>query len=259
MSPVDGVILFVCGALAGGINSVAGGGSLITFPVLTVGLKIPALVANATNAVGLFPGSLASGLGFKDHLEKTGKYFKKLIFPTVFGSILGALLLLNTSEVAFKIIIPFLILFASLLLWFQPKVKAMLAKSEHHVVSPRVGLGLQFLVSAYGGYFGAGMGIMMLASFALYMEGNTHELNGVKSLLGTIINLVASIVFMIQSSISPKPLILGNYAFILVLGGIVGGYLSARMSLKVDPDKLRTAIAIYGFVMTAYFFYKIYA
>ncbi len=259
MSPLEGVVLFGAGAVASAINSVAGGGSLITFPVLTVGLKIPALVANATNAVGLFPGSLASGLGFKDHLGKTGVYFKKLLIPTMLGSILGALLLLNTSEVAFKIIIPFLILFASTLLWFQPKVKAMLAKSDHQMVSPKVGLILQFLVAAYGGYFGAGMGIMMLASFALYMEGNTHELNGVKSLLGTVINFVASIVFVIQSSVSPKPLILGSYALVLLLGGIVGGYAAARMSLKVDPDKLRIAIAIYGFIMTAYFFYKIFA
>lgn len=253
MSPAEGVLLFAAGAVASSINSVAGGGSLISYPVLTIALGIPGRIANATNAVGLFPGSLASGFGFKDHLAKTGVYFKKLLIPTILGSILGAWLLLNTSEVAFKIIIPFLIFLAAILLWFQPQVKKLLAKSEHHVVSPTVGMILQFLVATYGGYFGAGMGIMMLASFALYMEGNTHELNAVKSLLGTIINFVASIVFVI------KHMVLFDVALVLVIGGIVGGYLSARMSLKVDPDKLRTAIAIYGFVMTAYFFYKIYA
>ena len=253
MSPVESVVLFCAGVVASSINSVAGGGSLISFPVLTVGLRIPALIANATNAVGLFPGSLASGFGFKDHLNKTAVNFKRLVIPTTLGSILGAWLLLNTSEVAFKIIIPFLILFASVLLWFQPKVKAMLAKSEHHIVSPTVGLILQFLVATYGGYFGAGMGIMMLASFALYMDGNTHELNGVKSLLGTIINFVASIVFVI------KRMVWFDVALVLVLGGIVGGYFSARVSLKIDPDKLRSVIAIYGFIMTAYFLYKIFA
>lgn len=253
MSPAEGVLLFSAGAVASAINSVAGGGSLISYPILTLALGIPGRIANATNAVGLFPGSLASGFGFKDHLAKTGKYFKKLLIPTVAGSILGAWLLLNTSEIAFKIIIPFLILLASILLWFQPKVKAMLANHEKQLVGPAVGMFLQFLVATYGGYFGAGMGIMMLASFALYMEGSTHELNAVKSLLGTIINFVASIVFVI------KNMVLFDVGLVLVLGSIVGGYFSARMSLKIDPDKLRVAIAIYGFVMTAYFFYKIYA
>ncbi len=253
MSPAEGVLLFAAGALASAINSVAGGGSLISYPILTIALGIPGRIANATNAVGLFPGSLASGFGFKDHLEKTGIYFKKLLLPTILGSILGAWLLLNTSEVAFKIIIPFLILLASILLWFQPKVKAMLANHEKQLVGPIAGIFLQFLVATYGGYFGAGMGIMMLASFALYMEGSTHELNAVKSLLGTIINFVASIVFVI------KHMVLFDVALVLVLGSIVGGYLSARMSVKVDPNKLRIAIAIYGFIMTAYFFYKIYA
>lgn len=253
MSPAEGVLLFAAGAIASAINSVAGGGSLISYPVLTIALGIPGRIANATNAVGLFPGSLASGFGFKDHLAKTGKYFKKLLIPTITGSILGAWLLLNTSEIAFKIIIPFLILLASILLWFQPKVKALLANHEKQLVGPTVGMFLQFLVATYGGYFGAGMGIMMLASFALYMEGSTHEINAVKSLLGTIINFVASIVFVI------KHMVLFDVALVLLLGSIVGGYLSARMSLKVDPDKLRVAIAVYGFVMTAYFFYKIYA
>ena len=114
MSPAEGVLLFSAGAVASAINSVAGGGSLISYPILTLALGIPGRIANATNAVGLFPGSLASGFGFKDHLKKTGIYFKKLLFPTIIGSILGAWLLLNTSEVAFKIIIPFLILLASI-------------------------------------------------------------------------------------------------------------------------------------------------
>lgn len=249
----QGVMLFFASAIASGINSVAGGGSLLSYPVISLGMGIPGREANATNSVGLFPGSFAGGLGFgKDNLEKTGIYFRKLLIPTTLGSIAGAFLLLSTTETVFKIVIPFLILLASVLLWFQPKVKAMLVKSDHHVVSPAVGMILQFLVATYGGYFGAGMGIMMLASFALYMEGTTHELNAVKSWLGTIINLTCSIVFVI------KGLVHFNIAAVLVAGAVVGGFLAARMSLKVNPDKLRTAIAIYGFVMTIYFFAKIF-
>jgi uncharacterized membrane protein YfcA len=254
MSPIEGVVLFIASAVASGINSVAGGGSLISYPILTVGFGLEGRIANATNSVGLFPGSLAGGLGFgKTHLERTGVYFRKLLIPTTLGSILGAFLLLNTSAVAFKIIIPFLILLASTLLWFQPKVKQMLARKEHSTVSPSLGLVLQFLVATYGGYFGAGMGIMMLASFALYMEGSTHELNAVKSWLGTIINFTCSIVFVI------KGLVHFDIAWVLVIGSIVGGFAAARMSLKVDPDKLRVWIAIYGFIMTIYFFMKIFS
>lgn len=254
ITPLDGAILFVASAVASGINSVAGGGSLVSYPVITM-LMGPGFekIANATNSVGLFPGSFAGGIGFgKENLEKTGIYFRKLLIPTTLGSICGALLLLNTSNAAFKIIIPFLILFASILLWFQPKVKKLLASKEHITVSPAFGMILQFIVSVYGGYFGAGMGIMMLASFALYMEGTTHELNAVKSWLGTIINITCSIVFVI------KRLVLFNVALVLVCGSIVGGFLAARLSLKVNPDKLRTAIAIYGFIMTIYFFAKIF-
>ncbi|OWU64367.1 MAG: permease, partial [Armatimonadetes bacterium Cent15-Ar3] len=158
MTIIDAVLLFATGAVASGINSVAGGGSLISFPYLTLGMGIPDRVANATNAVGLFPGSFAGGLGFIKQLEQTKKHLKVLALPTIFGSLCGALLLLNTSDKSFKAIVPFLILLAALLLWFQPKVKAMLAKADHHVIPVWAGIVLQFLVACYGGYFGAGMG-----------------------------------------------------------------------------------------------------
>ncbi len=253
MTPIQAVMLFAASVVASGINSVAGGGSLISYPVISLGMQIPGREANATNSVGLFPGSFAGVVGFgKETREKTGVYFTKLLIPTILGSIAGAFLLLLTSETVFKIVIPFLILIASTLLIFQPKVKAFLAKSDHHLVSLPVGMVLQFLVATYGGYFGAGMGIMMLACFALYMDGTTHELNAVKSSLGTIINLTCSVVFVV------KGLVHYDIAGVLIVGGIVGGFAAARMSLKVDPDKLRLAIAIYGFIMTIYFFTKIF-
>ena len=172
VTPTDAVLLFLTGAIASGINSVAGGGSLISFPYLTLGTGIPDRIANATNAVGLFPGSFAGGLGFITQLSQTAKHLKTLAVPTILGSLCGAALLLNTSDKSFKAIVPFLILLAALLLWFQPKVKAMLARSNHHVIPIWAGVLLQFLVACYGGYFGAGMGIMMLATFcALYWRG----------------------------------------------------------------------------------------
>lgn len=252
MSIGEIILLFVAGAIASGINSVAGGGSLVSFPALTLGLGIPDRIANATNSVGLFPGSFAGGLGFGNQIEKTKHYFKLLLIPTALGSICGAALLLNTPDSVFRIAVPFLILFAAFLLWFQPKVKAFMSSKNHATIPEKLGMLLQFFVAIYGGYFGAGMGIMMLATFALYMDGTTHEINAVKSWLGTIINIACSIVFLSLG------LVKFPHAIPLAIGGFAGGYLAAKLSLKVDPDKLRRYIAIYGFVMTAYYIWRIY-
>lgn len=245
------LLLVLVGAIASGINSVAGGGSLISFPTLTVGLGLGEKVANATNSVGLWPGSLAGGFGFGNLLQKTAPYLKALFLPTLLGSVAGSWLLLSTSNALFRQVIPVLILFAALLLWFQPKVKAFVQR-KHEKLPVWVGVLLQFLVSVYGGYFGAGMGIMMLAAFALYMDGNIHELNAVKSWLGLIINFTASIVFVVKGLVVFAP------AAALVVGSLIGGYAAARVSQRVDAEKMRLAIAIYGIGMSAVFFYRAY-
>jgi len=241
--------MVLIGAIAAGINTVAGGGSLISFPFLTLGPQIPSLQANATNSASLWPGSLAGAFGFKDLLHKTKKYFAVLAAPTLLGSVVGAWLLILSSEKLFDSVIPFLILFASLLLVVQPRIKA-LAKKHDRTTPLWFGIVVQFLVSAYGGYFGAGMGIMMLGSFALYMDGNIHELNAVKNWLGLIINLVASII------LAAKGLVLWGPFLALTAGSLVGGFYAAKWSQRFDSDKLRTAIAVYGFAMTIYFLWR---
>jgi len=246
----------IVGAIASGINAVAGGGSLISFPTLTgvtvggfhLGYHVPMRTANATNSAGLWPGSLSSALGFWNLLPKTAKYLKTLWFPTVAGSICGAFLLIRTKEEIFGKVVPALILGATLLLAFQPRIKAWANKHERQITS-RVAFCLQFLVSVYGGYFGAGMGIMMLAVFTIYMEGNIHELNAVKAWLGMIINVICSGVFLLGGLI----LILPFAA--LTFGSLIGGYYAAKYSQGIDPNKLRIAIACYGFLTAGYFAY----
>lgn len=240
------------GAVAAGINTVAGGGSLISFPFLTLGVQIPSLEANATNSAALWPGSLAGAIGFKDLLHKTKKYFGLLALPTLLGAILGAWLLTLSPERVFDSVIPFLILLAVTLLLIQPRIKA-LAKKHDRPTPLWVGILIQFFVSTYGGYFGAGMGIMMLGSFALYMEGNIHELNAVKNWLGLIINLVASILLAI------KGLVIWGPFLALTAGSLVGGYFAARYSQRFDSEKLRLLIVTYGFAMSAYFFWRAFA
>jgi uncharacterized membrane protein YfcA len=258
MTLAGGLVLFGVGAIASGINSVAGGGTLVSFPTLigmgpSLGMPIASLdkVANATNSVGLWPGSLAGGFGFWNLIQKTAPYLRTLLLPTILGAAAGSFLLLATSNATFKVVIPVLIFLAAALLLFQKRVRD-LVRSEHGRLPVWAGISIQFLVSLYGGYFGAGMGIMMLAAFALYMEGTIHELNAVKSWLSLLINLVASVIFIAKGLVALAP------ALILASGALVGGYAAARLSQRVDPEKLRIAIAIYGFAMSAYFVWRAY-
>ncbi|RYG48975.1 sulfite exporter TauE/SafE family protein [bacterium] len=248
MTLAHGALLFGAGALANAINAVAGGGSLITFPLLRFGFKMDSVVANATNSVSLWPGSLGGAVGFLNLLPKTKPYLKLLAVPTFLGSALGAWLLVATPKSVFDAIVPFLILLAAFLLLLQPQVKALVLKGGRKL-PPFVGVIVQTVVSIYGGYFGAGMGIMMLAAFSLYMEGTIHELNAVKSWLGTLINLVASIVFIQQGKVDME------FALWLTAGSVLGGYLAGKYSQNLHPEGLRKAIAVYGIAMALYYFW----
>lgn len=255
-------VIFLAGIVASAINSVAGGGSLISFPTL-ISLGIPGmteLAANATNSVGLWPGALSSAFGFHNVFARTRRYFLPLLGPTIIGSVSGAWLLVHTTDKAFRIAVPILILLATLLLAFQPAIRK-LATTEHRHRSIWFGIVLQFLVAIYGGYFGAGMGIMMLAAFALFIEGNIHELNAVKAWLGLVINFVASVAIILQGfflqNASARVLPLEGCA--LAAGAIIGGFAAARFSQRVDSEKLRKAIVALGLVMVVWFTYRILA
>ncbi len=244
-------LLFGVGAIASGINAVAGGGSLVSFPVL-VSLGVPPLIANATNAVGLWPGSIGGGVGFLNALEPTKPYLKTLALPTLLGSVLGAGLLIVTPGRVFDLLVPLLILVASVLILVQPRVRAW--SQQPHIRLPGwTGPALQLLVAVYGGYFGAGMGIMMLAAYSLFMEASIHEMNAVKTWLGVIINLTASLIFI------AKGFVLAGPGIALALGAIVGGFAAARASQRVEGGRLRVAIGVYGLAMTGFFLWRTFS
>jgi uncharacterized membrane protein YfcA len=197
---------------------------------------------------------MGSVFGFWALLKEKKHYLYTLAGPTFVGSLAGAELLINTGESTFAAIVPFLILLASGMLILQKKVKQLVLKGEREL-HPYLAILLQFLVSLYGGYFGAGMGIMMLAVFALYMKGTLHEINAIKSWLGVIINLVASATFILHSVTSPagQGLVDLPIGIVLAVGGIIGGFYAAKLSQKVDPDKLRVGIAAYGLLAALYY------
>lgn len=234
--------MFLAGMIAAAVNSIAGGGTLVSFPTL-LALGLPEKIANATNAVALWPGSLAGAFGFREHLKDARSELKLLLPPTIVGSLLGSVLLVVTPESIFKVLVPFLILVATLLLAFQPQIKKKVAETGF-VLSPFWVATLQFLVALYGGYFGAGMGIMMLAIMSLYIHDDMHRMNAIKNWLAVVINFGASVLLISQRLVSLVP------ALALMAGALIGGYVSARIAQKVKSETLRKVVVAYGLVMT---------
>ena len=247
-SPLTYCLLVLAGAVASAINSVAGGGSLVSFPTL-VALGIPPLPANATNAVALWPGSFAGAIGYRSEFAKTKGFLAALIAPTLIGAILGSWLLVVTDQSTFQHLIPFLVLGATILLAFQPRVQQWATKREGGR-QKQWGIFLQFLVAVYGGYFGAGMGIMILAAMSLYVTGTLHEMNALKNWLGLLINLAAAVLLITQGLVWLVP------GLCLMAGAMIGGYAGARLSLRVSSERLRILIVAYGFSMSIWFFVR---
>lgn len=235
----------LAGFVASSINAFAGGGTLVSFPVL-IGLGVPDLQANATNSMGLWPGSLSSAFGFRDRFAATRSYYGWLLPATILGSTAGALLLIKTPPGAFKAVIPALLLMAVLALAYQSRIRAWV-ESSHGRVSAPIGAVLQCLISLYGGYFGAGMGIMMLGAMGLFVEGDIHDLNALKNVLAVVINVVAMGWFLSRGLVELGP------CLALMAGAVLGGFVAARVSLKVPAEKLRALVVVYGLVMVTFF------
>jgi uncharacterized membrane protein YfcA len=248
---VDTVRLAVVGvaAAAGGlVNAVAGGGSLLTFPAL-VACGLPAVVASATNTVAMCPGYLGATWSQRAQLAGQQTRALKLLPAAAAGGALGAFLLLHTSVAAFDVVVPFLILFAVVLLGFQQRIRARLRtliRSEN-VAIPIVGL-----ASVYGGYFGAGLGVIVLSALAIVIDDLLVRLNGLKQAISLAVNLTAAVVFLV---ISPLDLtVVGVMATCSLVGGMIGGSIATRVSAKL----LRSMVVSIGLVVSAVYFVKLF-
>lgn len=251
---LETLVIFVAGIAAGAINAVAGGGTLISFPTL-LWLGRDAIVANATNTVAIWPGSLAGAYGFRRELATARRWLLLLIVPSIAGGALGAWLLLRTPNSTFERLVPFLILGATILLAMQEMVTSRLGLVAKSHENPGAGwmtfvLVFQFLVGVYGGYFGAGMGILMLAALGLIGMTDMHQMNGVKNVLAVFINGIAAIYFVFANTVA------WNDVLILAAGTILGGYFGARAARRLGRVIVRRAVVVIGIVMTVALFLK---
>ena len=249
--------LFVAAVLGGAVNSVAGGGTLLTFPALLWGGQLE-IVANATSTVALWPGALSSFWGYRKELDSGRGEVLALSIPSFLGGVVGAVLLLNTDKSTFAAVVPYLILLATLLFIVQEPLsrwmrqRASLNQPEP-AVSPSKGrtplrwalvLAFQFLVGIYGGYFGAGIGILMLAAFGLLGFTNIHHMNALKNLNAMFINGIAAILFV------AKGLVDWRLAAIMAVGAIVGGYAGAGTARRIGQKNVRRVVILIGIILT---------
>jgi uncharacterized membrane protein YfcA len=255
MGLTQSVVLLAAGFVAGVMNSVAGGGTLVTFPTL-VFAGLPPIVANATSTVAILPGTAGSLAGYRKNLSAVSRWLKLFSPVCLVGGLLGGILLVQTPSDLFDALVPFLILFATVLFTANTSVNRFLkarAASPSHLQSRPWLIGallFQFGVAVYGGYFGAGIGILMLASLGMLGFRDVHQMNTIKVVLGFLINVVAAVYFIWNGLIDWQA------AGIMALGTIGGGYAGAHFAQKVPQSAVRASITAIGLIITAVMFYK---
>ncbi len=244
-------LLFVAAALGGALNSVAGGGSFVAFPSLLFA-GVPAVVANATNTVALWPAGLASAFAYRKDVPGPASRLAVLSATSLVGGVLGAELLLKTSDTTFVRILPWLLLVATVLFTLGKRLTSKLGVGS---ASPRtlvIVAVVQTVIAVYGGYFGGGMGILMLATMSLAGMTDIHAMNALKTILSSVINGVAVVLFVAAGAVAWRP------GVVMVAGGILGGYFGAVLAKRVSPARVRTFVGVVAWAMTIYFFVKPY-
>lgn len=253
MSYINELLVFLAALAAGFINAIAGGGTLLTFPVL-LGIGIPPVVANVTNTVALVPGTIGGMWAQRGDFRSQYRRLLKLLPVAIAGGIAGGLLILNTSEDAFKSIIPYLILMATMLLAAQVRIKNWVTKRLGHAHAekhnPVLVMGTIFLAAIYGGYFGAGLGVILMAVLGMVMDDTLTRLNFLKQALGFVINLAAAIYFAFSGEVN------WWIAFVMIFGSILGGWIGGKLAGSIKPELLRWIVVSAGLIAAVIYFIK---
>ena len=247
MSSLEILFLAAAGFAAGAINALAGGGTLFTFSALMF-TGLPPVTANTTSAVAVLPGQIAAGLAYLKDIRHYWREWIPLTLLSGIGGLVGGLLLLNGGNDTFRFLVPYLVLLATILFLFSNKIAALGEALARRTQNKTLPYGVQGLVGIYGGYFGAGMGIMMLASLPLTEGGEYHRVNAAKSLMATVMQGVAVILFLWVGDIDWAA------AGIVAAASISGGYLSIRIGRHLPSHWLRRFVITVGFSLSAWYF-----
>src|SRR5262245_58011201 len=237
---------------AGAVNALAGGGTLLTFPALLSIPGVNSVTANVTSTVALVPGSIAGAWGFRPELQEVRQWVRLLIWPSLAGGILGSLLVIVLPERYFARLVPWLILTATLLFLLQPVLSRLTGIGRRHdepTPPRRWGLmAFQFFVAIYGGYFGAGIGILMLSALALMGLEDLNRMNAVKTLLAAVINGVAVVIFAAGGSVH------WPYAAAMAVSAAAGGYAGAHFGRRIPREIVRWIVIAIGLALSAKYF-----
>ena len=240
ITPLTALGIVAAGAGAGTVNAVVGSGTLISFPMLLAAGYTP-VVANVTKTLGLVPGSASGAYGYRRELAGQGAKVRRLALASTLGGVTGAVLLLTLPSSVFEHVIPVLILLACLLVAIQPRLRAHLA-ARGHTGGRTLWLGV-YATGIYGGYFGAGQGIVLMALLSIFDEDDLQRHNAVKNVLAGLVNGVAALWFIAFGHI-----VYGAAALVAV-GSVVGGQIGARYGRRLDPARLRVIIIVVGVVV----------
>lgn len=238
VTPADALLVAGAGLLAGAVNAAAGGGSLLSFPVLVV-IGHPALAANVTNATGLLPGYLTGVLGYRPELSGQGRRARQLLATAGLGAGAGCALLLGTPAQAFRAVVPWLILSGCFLLAAQPALTALLRRRSSSPHRPAVHAAV-FVGGVYGAYFGAALGVMLLAALAVFVPERLQRLNALKAVLSLGINLLAVAVFALLAPVD------WTAAGVLAVTSAAGGAMGARVARRLPDVALRIGVVVFG-------------
>jgi uncharacterized protein len=248
------ILLFIAAAVAGMLNAIAGGGSFISFPVLLF-TGVPAVEANTTNTVSLWPGLAASAIAYLKRLDAPWRVLIPFLGTSLVGGWAGAVLLIRTPQHTFLHLIPWLLLCGTLLFAFGNRIRAIVGKPG--VVDNLFGISwraiaitsfLNLIIAVYGGYFGAGIGFMTLAMLAALGMHDIHAMGAIRTLLAVAINAAAVVTFIAAKAV------LWPQCVVMIAGALTGGWFGAHFAQKADPEKMRFVIIGIGVIMTMYFF-----
>lgn len=252
---VDDIVLFGVGILVGAMNSIAGGGMLVGFPVL-LAFGLPPLAANVTSNTVIMPGSISSAYGYRRYLSKLRKRYLLLLVPCIVGAAIGAIILRNTSSDQFQQIVPMLVGFAVILFAFQPLLHFHL---HRHIRGKQKGLASLLVIAVvllpvaiYGGYFGAGFGFIMLAFLGFTKLHEIHRMNGLKNLAS------ACIAFTSLICLYSTGLIDWHLGLMMAAGSIVGGYYGAVLTQKIPSHIVRIIVIVIGIGTAGYLGFRTY-